>query len=410
MDRPRHLAAPAVQRGGHDRRAVGPAGHQHGDLGATAVRPRRAPGAPGRGEVAPRHTGAMDVLRTPDDRFASLPGFAHPPSYADVPDGEGGTLRMAYVDAGPADGPVALLLHGEPTWSFLYRDVIDVLVAPGSAPWCRTWSGSAAPTSRPRQVDHSYARHVEWVRALAFDVLDLRGVTLVGQDWGGLIGLRLVAEHLDRFAAVVAANTGLPTGDCRCPTSGGGSAAPSSAPSTSTSGGSSRPAARADARRGPGGVRRAVPGRQLHGRPAGDAHAGADLARRPGDSGEPRRLGDADARRPAVPGRVQRRRPDHRRDGAGAARSMPGAQGLDHPVVAGAGHFLQEDAGARLGEIVAAFVHRGPAPRRAILDRRRRAGRHSQHASDRVRGRRWRDAPSWRWPGRTTPGAWPTRC
>ena len=159
----------------------------------------------------------MDVLRTPEDRFASLPGFAHPPSYAEVPDGEGGTLRMAYVDAGPADGPVALLLHGEPTWSFLYREVVDVLVAQGVRAVVPDLVGFGRSDKPARQADHSYARHVEWLRVLAFDVLDLRGVTLVGQDWGGLIGLRLVAEHLDRFAAVVAANTGLPTGDVPMP-------------------------------------------------------------------------------------------------------------------------------------------------------------------------------------------------
>ncbi len=73
----------------------------------------------------------MDVLRTPDDRFLSLPGFDRPPSYAEVPDGDGGSLRMAYVETGPADGPVVLLLHGEPSWSFLYRTVIDVLTEAG---------------------------------------------------------------------------------------------------------------------------------------------------------------------------------------------------------------------------------------------------------------------------------------
>ncbi len=125
---------------------------------------------------------------------------------------------MAYVEAGPADGPVALLLHGEPSWSFLYR-ARDRRCSPtpGSGASRPTWSASAAPTSRPSPDDHSFARHVEWVRALAFDHLDLRDVTLVGQDWGGLIGLRLVAEHPDRFARVVAANTGLPTGDFDMP-------------------------------------------------------------------------------------------------------------------------------------------------------------------------------------------------
>ena len=108
---------------------------------------------------------------------------------------------MAYVEAGPADGPVVLLLHGEPSWSFLYRKMIPVLADAGLravAPDLVGFGRSDKPTA---PADHTYARHVEWMRALAFDALDLREVTLVGQDWGGLIGLRLVAEHPDRFAA-----------------------------------------------------------------------------------------------------------------------------------------------------------------------------------------------------------------
>ncbi len=159
----------------------------------------------------------METLRTPDDRFADLPGFGHEPHYADVPDGDGGTLRMAYVESGPADGPVALLLHGEPSWSFLYRHVMDVLAEAGIRAVAPDLVGFGRSDKPTRPEDHSYARHVEWVRALAFDVLDLRDVTLVGQDWGGLIGLRLVAEHPERFAGVVAANTGLPTGDIPMP-------------------------------------------------------------------------------------------------------------------------------------------------------------------------------------------------
>ncbi|GAA3245061.1 haloalkane dehalogenase [Pseudonocardia petroleophila] len=159
----------------------------------------------------------MRILRTPDPRFADLPGFPYEPRYADVPDGDGGTLRMAWVEDGPADGPVALLLHGEPSWSFLHRTMIPVLAAAGLRVLAPDLVGFGR-SDKPAEIgDHSYARHVEWVRALLFDVLDLRGVTLVGQDWGGLIGLRLVAEHPDRFAGVVAANTGLPTGDVDMP-------------------------------------------------------------------------------------------------------------------------------------------------------------------------------------------------
>ncbi|HEX9338434.1 MAG TPA: haloalkane dehalogenase, partial [Pseudonocardiaceae bacterium] len=159
----------------------------------------------------------MRVLRTPDDRFHDLPDFGYPPHYADVPDPDGGSLRMAYVEAGPADGPVVLLLHGEPSWSFLYRTVMPVLADAGLRAIAPDLVGFGRSDKPADPADHSYARHVEWVRELVFDVLDLHGVTLVGQDWGGLIGLRLVAEQPDRFARVVAANTGLPTGDVAMP-------------------------------------------------------------------------------------------------------------------------------------------------------------------------------------------------
>ena len=150
----------------------------------------------------------MRALRTPQDRFAALPDFGYPPRYADV-----GGLRMAYVAAGPPDGEPVLLLHGEPSWSFLYRKVLPVLADAGLRAIAADLVGFGRSDKPAEMSDHSYARHVEWVRAFAFDALGLSGVTLVGQDWGGLIGLRLVAEHPGRFARVVAANTGLPTGD-----------------------------------------------------------------------------------------------------------------------------------------------------------------------------------------------------
>ena len=149
----------------------------------------------------------MRALRTPDDRFADLPGFPWAPRYADV-----GGLRMAYVADGPADGAPVLLLHGEPTWSFLYRKVMRVLADAGLRVIAADMIGFGRSDKPAEMSDHSFARHVEWMRALAFDALGLTGLTLVGQDWGGLIGLRLVTEHPDRFARVVAANTGLPTG------------------------------------------------------------------------------------------------------------------------------------------------------------------------------------------------------
>jgi haloalkane dehalogenase len=155
----------------------------------------------------------MEVLRTPDERFAALPDFPYEPRYAEVDDGDGGTLRLAYVEAGPEDGAVVLLLHGEPSWSFLYRRMIPALAEAGLRAVAPDLVGFGRSDKPVRQEDHSYARHVEWLRAALFDRLDLRAITLVCQDWGGLLGLRLVGEHPDRFARVVAANTGLPTGD-----------------------------------------------------------------------------------------------------------------------------------------------------------------------------------------------------
>src|ERR1700733_6969167 len=154
----------------------------------------------------------MRVLRTPEERFAGLPDFGYEPRYADA-DG----LRLAYVEAGPPGGEPVLLLHGEPSWSFLYRKVIPVLAAAGLRVIAADLIGFGR-SDKPAQIaDHSYARHVEGIRVFAFEALGLNDVTMVGQDWGGLIGLRLVAEHPDRFARVVAANTGLPTGDFDMP-------------------------------------------------------------------------------------------------------------------------------------------------------------------------------------------------
>jgi haloalkane dehalogenase len=155
----------------------------------------------------------MKTLRTPDERFTGLPGFNFAPNYIEISDSEGGTLRVHYLREGDPDGPVVLLMHGEPSWSYLYRKMIPVLVDAGLqvvAPDLVGFGRSDKPTERS---DYTFARHVEWMRELLFDQLHLRGLTLVCQDWGGLIGLRLVGEHPERFARVVAANTFLPTGD-----------------------------------------------------------------------------------------------------------------------------------------------------------------------------------------------------
>ncbi len=155
----------------------------------------------------------MQVLRTPDERFHDLPGYPFAPHYTDVPDGDGsGTLRIHHIEEGPQGAPPVLLMHGEPSWSYLYRTMVPVLVGAGLravAPDLVGFGRSDKPAARS---DYTYQRHVDWMAAW-LAALDLQGVTLVCQDWGGLIGLRLVAEHSDRFARVVAANTFLPTGD-----------------------------------------------------------------------------------------------------------------------------------------------------------------------------------------------------
>ncbi|WP_376694818.1 haloalkane dehalogenase [Wenzhouxiangella sp. EGI_FJ10305] len=154
----------------------------------------------------------MDVLRTPENRFENLPEFAFEPHYIHVDDFEGGDLRLHYLDEGPKDAPVVLLMHGEPSWCYLYRKMIPIITDAGYravAPDLIGFGRSDKPADRN---DYTFARHVDWMQAF-LDQTGLEDIHLVCQDWGGLIGLRLVAAHPDRFASVVAANTFLPTGD-----------------------------------------------------------------------------------------------------------------------------------------------------------------------------------------------------
>ncbi|GAC1411882.1 MAG: haloalkane dehalogenase [Actinomycetota bacterium] len=149
----------------------------------------------------------MKVLRTPDERFQNLPGYSFAPHYVGT-DG----VRIHYVDEGPHDAPPVLLLHGEPSWSFLYRTMIPVLLEAGHravAPDLVGFGRSDKPADRN---DYTYQRHIDWMLAVV-EALDLRNITLFCQDWGGLIGLRLVADHPQRFSRVIASNTFLPTGD-----------------------------------------------------------------------------------------------------------------------------------------------------------------------------------------------------
>lgn len=146
------------------------------------------------------------TLRTPDDRFATLEDYPFAPKYVEV---QG--LRMHYVDEGPRHGPVVLLLHGEPTWSYLYRKMIPPLVAAGFRAIAPDLIGFGRSDKLERVDDYSYGSHVAWLAGF-IATLDPHGITVFAQDWGGLLGLRIIAEHPDRFARVVISNTGLPTG------------------------------------------------------------------------------------------------------------------------------------------------------------------------------------------------------
>jgi haloalkane dehalogenase len=153
----------------------------------------------------------MEVLRTPDERFVNLPGYDFAPYYVEV-NHQGTTLRVHYVDEGPGEAAPVLLLHGEPSWCYLYRKMIPIITAAGHRAIAPDLVGFGRSDKFARREDYSYQFHVDVVTAF-IESLDLRDITLFGQDWGGLIGLRIAAEHPDRFARIVAANTFLPTGD-----------------------------------------------------------------------------------------------------------------------------------------------------------------------------------------------------
>lgn len=158
----------------------------------------------------------MDVLRTPDARFENLLGYPFAPHYVDVAATDTQALRMHYLDEGPTDGPPIVLLHGEPTWSYLYRTMIPPLAKAGNRVLAPDLIGFGRSDKPTRIADYTYLRHVEWVTSW-FENLDLHDVTLFVQDWGSLIGLRIAAEQDARVAALVVANGFLPTAQQRTP-------------------------------------------------------------------------------------------------------------------------------------------------------------------------------------------------
>jgi haloalkane dehalogenase len=154
----------------------------------------------------------MQTIRTPDTRFDDLKDYPYQPNYVEINDGEGSTLRVHYLDEGPTNSNPILLLHGEPSWSYLYRHMIPQLVDIGHRVVVPDLVGFGKSDKPLEQTDYSYARHVDWMAELIFDHLNLTSITFFGQDWGGLIGLRLLAQEPDRYDRVVIGNTGLPTG------------------------------------------------------------------------------------------------------------------------------------------------------------------------------------------------------
>ena len=301
----------------------------------------------------------MHVLRTPDERFANLPGFPFAPHYVEIPDGEGGTLRVHHLDEGPRDGRVVLLMHGNPSWSFLWRKMIPPIVAAGYRCVAPDLVGLGRSDKPSRLEDYSVERHVEWMRAALFDRLGLRDVNLVCQDWGGIIGLRLVAEHPQRFASVVAANTGMPTG--QTPVS-------------------------EDLRKWPE-IARQMPefpvGRMVSMGCTGgltDAEIAAYDAPFPDESHKAAAksfpaLIPITPDNPAVPDQLRAWEsldrfdrpllcafsdmdPFNKGGNKALEKRVPGAQGQAHTTITGGGHFLQEDRGAELAQVVVAFLGR----------------------------------------------------
>ncbi|HEU4536013.1 MAG TPA: haloalkane dehalogenase [Polyangiaceae bacterium] len=298
----------------------------------------------------------MKVLRTPEERFASLPGFAFEPRYVELPSGEGDALRMHYVDEGPREAATVLMLHGEPSWCFLYRKVIGAVCGAGLRAVAPDLIGFGRSDKPADPGDYTYQRHVDWVWAFV-EALGLRDITLLCQDWGGLIGLRMVAEHPERFARVVAANTSLPTGDRRPPDAffawqRFSQEAPELRVGDLVQSGCARPlpaevvaaydapfpdeSFKAGARRFPLLVPSAPDD------PASAANRRAWASRAQFDKPVLTAFGDSD---PITSGAER-----------GLQKKIPGAAGRPHVTLARAGHFLQEDVGEELGRVVVDFV------------------------------------------------------
>lgn len=302
----------------------------------------------------------MDVYRTPEERFTDLPGYPWQQRFLTTSDG----LRLAVLDEGPPDAQVVLLLHGEPSWSYLYRKVVPPLLAAGVRVVAPDVIGFGRSDKPVRDEDYTYARHVEWLRSALFDDDSARidgRLTLVCQDWGGLLGLRLVADDPDRFARVCTANTGLPDGSYAMGSAwqrfrsfveshpdlpigmliGAGCASPP-APEVLAAYEAPFPVveSKAGARSFPGLI------------PQSPDQAGAaenvaawgvlETFERPWLCA----FSDGD---PITRGADQL-----------FLTRVPGTRGQPHTTIEGAGHFLQEDQGERLGQVIADWIGKTP--------------------------------------------------
>lgn len=302
----------------------------------------------------------MKTLRTPDDRFDGLPDFPFQPNYLTVADGEGGELRVHYLDEGPADAAPVLLMHGEPSWSFLYRTMIPVLVAAGHRCVVPDLVGFGRSDKPTEQRDYTYARHVAWMSEAVFDRLDLRNITFFGQDWGGLVGLRLVAAQPDRFDRLVVGNTGLPTGD----------ASPNEAFLNWQRFSRESPVFPIGGIVNGGCTTDLTPEvMAAYDAPFPDDtyKAGARIfpSLVPTGSDDPARADQLAAWE--VLGRFEKpvlcafsdRDPVTAGGARAFLRGVPGTQGQPHVTIEGGGHFLQEDRGPELAAVIAAFIAAG---------------------------------------------------
>ena len=298
----------------------------------------------------------MQYLRTPDSRFEGLADYPFASNYLLVDDTEGGRLRVHYLDECPDEAETVLLMHGEPTWSYLYRHMIPRFTAAGRrviAPDLVGFGKSDKPVDRN---DYTYQRHVDWMASVMRQV-DLHRVTLVCQDWGGLIGLRLLADMPERFARVVVANTALPTGDQPM--------------------GPAFEAWRAYSQQTPdfragrivfGGTVTKLTDAEVaaYDAPFPDESylAGARqfpmlVPDHPEDpAAEPNRQAWAILKTLNVPVLTAFGADDKIMQGIDRVfqTRMPGARGRNHVVLPGAGHFLQEDVGVELAELTNAFI------------------------------------------------------